>query len=40
MVVMVVGETRVKLGEEFRIRPSGSCLAELEGLTGVARRAA
>jgi DNA polymerase-3 subunit alpha len=39
-VVVVVGQTTVKLGQEFRIRPSGACLAELEGLTGVARRAA
>ena len=39
-VVVVVGQTTVRLGNEFRIRPSGACLAELEGLTGVARRAA
>jgi DNA polymerase-3 subunit alpha len=39
-VVVVVGATTVRLGQEFRIQPSGACLAELEGLTGVARRAA
>jgi DNA polymerase-3 subunit alpha len=39
-VVVVVGTTTVRLGDEYRIAPTGSCLAELEGLTGVARRAA
>ncbi len=37
---LVVGRRTLRLGEAYRVRPTGSCLAELDQLPGTARRQA